>query len=347
MAGSDTGVNPPAQGHGNNTTESSQQNPFKKVRDLENQTQQNSQEDNSAGQPNDQQQQTETQEGERKYAGKYNSPEEMEKGYKKLESKLGQRNEKAQKWEQWESFLKQKPEAAEVVKEISQNPQFQQFYQQYKQGNLDPNNPNQQQPNNKNDRLSRLRERLNKSRGNNSQQTNQQYNTQFQQAQQQDYQNQQGQQAPYEDRLNRTEQMVKGLAMQSITKNVKEDYNRLQTDYGEIIEQEGLNMEDLVKVAADHNLRKEDGQPIPDVEKALKFHLATSPNNFADVVQTLQQMGQKQAKHNHRAKQQGQVESTSPAQSDANTRNLSPAEEIKQRMINVGRTSGSGFPRKQ
>ncbi len=338
MVSPDTGTNPsPQEGHEGKATEDKKQNPFQKLRSLENKGDENHQQQ--------QKQQPEQQEGERVYAGKYKSPEAMEKGYKDLESKLGQRNDKAQKWEQWESFLKQKPEAAEVVKEISENPQFQQFYQQYKQGKLDPNNPTQ--PNSRDDRLSRLRERLNKSRGNTSQQTNQQYNPQFQQAQQQDYQSQQGQQNPYEDRLNRTEQIVKGLAMQSITQNVKEDYNRLQTDYGEIIEQEGLNMEDLVNVAARHNLRKEDGQPIPDVEKALKFHLATSPNNFDNVVQTLQQMGQKQAAQNQIAKQQGQIESTSPAQSDANTRKLSPAEEIKQRILNVGRTSGSGFPRKQ
>ncbi len=333
----DNGDNSPDKGQEDNATEDMQSRLEQKLRGEDpDEGEQNQPEQQPESGQDEQSAEEQQDSGEQLLAGKFRTPEELEKGYKNLEKKLGQRSKKAKQWEKWENFLKQQPEAAEVVKEISQNPNFKQLYQQYKNGNLDPNQvanqaQNRGQQNSQQDRLSKLRERLNRKRG--------QQNQPSQQPQQQ-------QNSDLEQRLKKIEQMQQQQLVSSVKQNVQQDYNRLESQYGNILGQEGLDMEDLVQIASNHNLTKnnQSGVPVPDVEAALKVHMVNNPQNLPDAVTALQQLNQQTQQQTEQQKQQSQAESSSPSQNNQEQQEPSPEDQIRQQIVNVSRHSGSGFP---
>ena len=249
--------------------------------------------------------------------GQEYTPEELAKQYKEATSKLSERNEKAKNYEEMQKFFEQDPNAAQILQAYAQNPQVAQYIQKI---NQDPNAQTlieaYEQGMINHDQLNEAKRYLQK---------NQPVNNQQNPNQPQQFNQQPNQQAD-------PDRKIQALRMEM---NMRRNFDKLESDYSDIIEEHDLDVEKLGNYAVNHNITDDNGNY--DMRRALNHYVAD--NN--DVFEALQNMAKNDVQKQQQQQKRAQVEKPSQKQ------NQKPAQEeesdpIIDGMMQYTNASGGG-----
>lgn len=242
-----------------------------------------------------------------KVAGQEYTPEQLAKQYEEARKRLSQRSEKEKAYEQLTQRLQQNPKLAKAIQLAAQDENFQTVIDLYEKGHI-----NKQQ-------LEKAKQYL-QSQSQSQSMSNQQVNPEIQ------------------NKLSQLEQYVQNMQIANMKSVIKNDFSRLKENYGEVIENQGLDEESLTEFAVNHNFTKQtEHGPAPDIEQALVAKIASNQ----DALKQLVNMGKKEVQKSKEQAQKAQVESSSTRQQQQKKSPEMP--EHIQAIFESGPNSGSGF----
>lgn len=237
-------------------------------------------------------------------AGQKMPVKDVIKSYSEARKKISQKTEKERYAEQVENALKQNPRLAKAM-QLAQDENFATMMTAYEKGLINR------------DQLQQVKQYLN--------------NKQNQQQPQQTL-------TPEKVQEMVSQQVSQAQKLMQVQSEMQREYEGLKnSEHGEIMQKYGVEFEPLAEYALSHKLYDENG--MPSMTKALNHYAI---DQGPDVFKTLMNMGKNEAQKVNQQKQQAIVESSSNRQQQSNNQ-TSPEDSFIQ-MLNLGETSGGGFP---